>query len=71
MDRVYAAGDVIELNCVRNARSAFEQARFVANNIVCSIQSKKQAEYHYQWWEGATKLTLGLVCTVSIMHLVY
>ncbi|PLB52193.1 putative mercuric reductase [Aspergillus steynii IBT 23096] len=66
-DRIYAAGDVIELNCIRNARSAFEQARFVANNIVCSIRSKKQAEYRYGWWEGATKLTLGLTKAVAYM----
>ncbi|KAH8430841.1 NAD(P)/FAD-dependent oxidoreductase [Aspergillus melleus] len=67
LDRIYAAGDVIELNSIRNARSAFEQAQYVANNIVASIRSKKQAEYHYRWWEGATKLTLGLTKTVAYM----
>ncbi|KAK1139224.1 hypothetical protein N8T08_001154 [Aspergillus melleus] len=67
LDRIYAAGDVIELNSIRNARSAFEQARYVANNIVASIRSKKQAEYSYRWWEGATKLTLGLTKTVAYM----
>ncbi|KAA8642832.1 hypothetical protein EYZ11_005779 [Aspergillus tanneri] len=67
LDHVYAAGDVIDLDGIRNGRSAFVQAQTVAENIVRSIRSEKQAEYHYRWWEGMTKLTLGVTNTVAYM----
>ncbi|KAL4892032.1 hypothetical protein BDV59DRAFT_180697 [Aspergillus ambiguus] len=62
LSRAYAAGDVIESDGVKNARGATVQAETVAWNIVKAIHSKQQDEYHTAWWEGVTRLSLGLVC---------
>lgn len=65
---IYAIGDVIELDdgssTARNARSATEQAEIAATNIVRCIKGQRQKQIHYrpQWWEGGTKVTMGLVC---------
>ena len=59
--QIYAAGDLVDLDAIKNARAAFEQAQIVAQNIVRSIKGRKLLEYHSKWWEGTTKLTLGLV----------
>lgn len=59
--RTYAAGDVIESDGVKNARGAIEQAEVVAENIVRALHSQKQIEYHVRWWEGMTRLSVGLV----------
>ncbi|GES66314.1 putative mercuric reductase [Aspergillus terreus] len=58
--RTYAAGDVIESDGVKNARGAIEQAEVVAENIVRALNSQKQIEYHVRWWEGMTRLSVGL-----------
>ena len=58
---VYAAGDVMEVDHIKNARSATEQAQVVAENICRQIRGQQQKTYRSAWWEGATKLTLGIV----------
>lgn len=58
---IFAAGDVIESNGIKNARAAFEQAQVVAENICRSILGKSLIEYKSEWWEGTTKITLGIV----------
>ncbi|KAJ6016677.1 hypothetical protein N7451_000056 [Penicillium sp. IBT 35674x] len=58
---IYAAGDVIDAGSIKNARSAVQQAQAVADNITCNIRGQRQIEYRQQWWEGITKLTLGIV----------
>lgn len=60
--RIYVAGDLIGNFVIKNARCAFEQAQVVAQNIVRAIQDQRPVEYRQQWWEGTTKITLGLVC---------
>lgn len=60
MDRVYAAGDTIDMDIIENGRTAFEQAQVVAQNIVRQIRGKQLVAYRPRWWEGATKLTVGL-----------
>ncbi|KAJ5937009.1 hypothetical protein N7466_003459 [Penicillium verhagenii] len=57
---IYAAGDVIEAGAIKNARSAVQQAQTVAVNICRHIHGQRQIEYMQQWWEGTTKLTLGV-----------
>ncbi|KAJ5112939.1 hypothetical protein N7456_001473 [Penicillium angulare] len=57
---IFAAGDVIESNGIKNARAAFEQAQVVAENICRSILGKSLIEYKSEWWEGTTKITLGI-----------
>ncbi|CAG7930622.1 unnamed protein product [Penicillium olsonii] len=57
---VYAAGDVID-EVIKNGRSAMEQGQAVAQNILRSIQGRAQVKYRQQWWEGLTKVTIGLV----------
>ncbi|CAG8127843.1 unnamed protein product [Penicillium salamii] len=57
---VYAAGDVIN-ESIKNGRSAMEQGQAVAENILRSIQGRSLVKYRQQWWEGLTKVTLGLV----------
>ncbi|PYI06235.1 FAD/NAD(P)-binding domain-containing protein [Aspergillus sclerotiicarbonarius CBS 121057] len=64
-DCIYAAGDLIETDGIQNARAAFEQAQVVAANIVRSIKGKTQKQYRPQWWEAATKLTVGLNKSVA------
>ncbi|KAJ5587963.1 uncharacterized protein N7459_003728 [Penicillium hispanicum] len=59
-DRIYAAGDVIWTEHLKNARSAMQQAQIVADNICRAIRGGQQIEYQQQWWEGTTKVTLGL-----------
>lgn len=59
--RIYAAGDLIDAGNIKTARSVFEQGQVVAQNIVRAIQGRQQVEYHQQWWEGMTKITVGLV----------
>ncbi|KAF7594905.1 hypothetical protein BBP40_007940 [Aspergillus hancockii] len=56
----YAAGDVVDMDNIKNGRAAVEQAQYVAQNIVRSINSQQQLEYKPQWWEGMTKLHVGL-----------
>ncbi|RAL11216.1 NAD(P)/FAD-dependent oxidoreductase [Aspergillus homomorphus CBS 101889] len=65
--RIYAAGDVIEVNTVQNARGALQQAEVVARNIVRAIKGKRLVVYRPNWWESATKLTLGLKKSVMYM----
>lgn len=60
MDRVYAAGDIVDIDTIKNGRTAFEQAQVVAQNIVRQIRGKQLVDYRPRWWEGATKLTVGL-----------
>ncbi|KAL2008372.1 hypothetical protein VTN00DRAFT_8354 [Thermoascus crustaceus] len=57
---IYAIGDVADTGSIKNGRAAIEQAQFVAENIVRAIKGKKPLEYHPQWFEGFTELTLGL-----------
>ncbi|KAB8209634.1 hypothetical protein BDV34DRAFT_18095 [Aspergillus parasiticus] len=57
---IYAAGDVVDIDNIKNGRAAVQQAQSVAQNIVRSIKSQNQLEYHPQWWEGMTKLHVGL-----------
>lgn len=64
LENIYAAGDVVEFNGVKNSRSAMEQVVVASDNIVRSIAGKRQKEYHRKWWEGAIELTLGLVSLV-------
>lgn len=59
---IYIAGDMVGQWVIKNARCAFEQAQVVAQNIVRAIQDRQPVEYRQQWWEGTTKITLGLVC---------
>lgn len=59
-NNVYAAGDIIDRDIIKNGRAAIEQAQIVAKNIVRQIQGKNLIEYQPQWWERATKLTMGL-----------
>lgn len=58
---IYAAGDVIEVDGFKNARAAFQQGQIVAENISRSIRGTSFVEYRPEWWEGTTKLTLGIV----------
>lgn len=60
MDHVYAAGDIIDRDIIKNGRSAIEQAQVVARNIVRHIRGESLDVYRPRWWEGATKLTVGL-----------
>ncbi|KAE8147815.1 hypothetical protein BDV25DRAFT_159519 [Aspergillus avenaceus] len=60
LNQIYAAGDVVDLDNIKNGRAAVQQAGIVAENIVRSIKSQKQREYQPQWWEGTTKLPVGL-----------
>ncbi|KAJ5260504.1 hypothetical protein N7478_012109 [Penicillium angulare] len=57
---IFAAGDLVESNGIKNARAAFEQAQVVAENVCRSIQGKSLIEYKAEWWEGTTKITLGI-----------
>lgn len=59
--RIYAAGDVIDAGNIKNGRSAMQQGQVVAQNIVRAIRGKSQIKYEQKWWEGMTKLTMGLV----------
>lgn len=59
--RIYAAGDLIDAGSIKTARSAFEQGQVVAQNIVRAIGGRRQVEYRQKWWEGMTKITVGLV----------
>lgn len=38
-----------------------QQGQMVSENIVRSIQGRPQISYQQQWWEGLTKITVGLV----------
>lgn len=60
MKHVYAAGDIIDRDIIKNGRSAIEQAQAVARNIVHHIKGEPLELYRPRWWEGATKLTVGL-----------
>ena len=61
LNHIYAAGDVVDMDNIKNGRAAVQQAQSVAHNIVRSIRSQNQLEYRPQWWEGMTKLHVGLV----------
>ncbi|KAJ5963152.1 hypothetical protein N7481_013457 [Penicillium waksmanii] len=63
--RIYAAGDVIDAGSIKNGRSAMQQGEVVAKNIVRAIRGKSQIEYQQKWWEGLTKLTMGLTKSVA------
>lgn len=63
---IYAAGDIVDMDNIKNGRAAVEQAQAVAQNIVRSIKSQNQLEYRPQWWEGMTKLHVGLVSGLSV-----
>ncbi|KAJ5742105.1 hypothetical protein N7533_011514 [Penicillium manginii] len=63
--RIYAAGDVIDAGNIKNGRSAMQQGQVVAQNIVRAIRGKSQIEYQQKWWEGLTKLTMGLTKSVA------
>lgn len=52
---------MIDAGDTKNGRSAMQQGQVVAENIVRAIRGKKQIEYRQKWWEGLTKLTMGLV----------
>ncbi|KAE8419864.1 hypothetical protein BDV36DRAFT_250527 [Aspergillus pseudocaelatus] len=60
LNHIYAAGDVVDMDNIKNGRAAVQQAQSVAQNIVRSIKSQNQLEYRPQWWEGMTKLHVGL-----------
>ncbi|KNG84339.1 putative mercuric reductase [Aspergillus nomiae NRRL 13137] len=60
LTHIYAAGDVVDMDNIKNGRAAVQQAQSVAHNIVRSIRSQNQLEYRPQWWEGMTKLHVGL-----------
>ncbi|KAJ6028981.1 uncharacterized protein N7446_011679 [Penicillium canescens] len=57
---IYAAGDLINVGTIKNGRSAMEQGEAVSQNILRAIRGKQQVIYQQKWWEGLTKLTLGL-----------
>ncbi|CAI7635745.1 unnamed protein product [Penicillium pancosmium] len=63
--RIYAAGDVIDAGNLKNGRSAMQQGQTAAQNIVRAIRGKSQIEYQQKWWEGLTKLTMGLTKSVA------
>jgi NADH dehydrogenase FAD-containing subunit len=63
IQNIYAAGDVIAAGTIKNGRSAMQQGYIVAQNVVRSIKGQRQIGYRQKWWEGATKLSLGLVRT--------
>lgn len=52
---------MIDAGDIKNGRSAMRQGEVVARNIVSAIRGKSQVEYQQKWWEGLTKLTMGLV----------
>ena len=52
---------MIDAGDIKNGRSAMRQGEVVARNIVRAIRGKCQIEYQQKWWEGLTKLTMGLV----------
>ena len=66
LNHIYAAGDVVDMDNIKNGRAAVQQAQSVAQNIVRSIKSQNQLEYRPQWWEGMTKLHVGLVSSFSV-----
>lgn len=68
MDNVYAAGDIVDKDIIKNGRAAIEQAQIVAQNIVQQIQGKQLIVYQSQWWEGVTKLTMGLKKNLVYMN---
>ena len=37
-----------------------EQAKLATRNIVRAIHDEEQIAYQQKWWEGVTKLTMGL-----------
>ncbi|KAJ5569320.1 hypothetical protein N7450_011806 [Penicillium hetheringtonii] len=63
--RIYVAGDVIDAGDIKNGRSAMQQGQLAAKNIVRNIYGKKQVQYEQKWWEGLTKLTMGLTRSVA------
>lgn len=68
MDHIYAAGDIIDRDIVKNGRTAIEQAQVVARNIARHIRGESLVEYQSRWWEGATKLTVGLKKNLVYMN---
>ena len=64
--RIYVAGDVIDAGDIKNGRSSMQQGQIAAKNIVHSIRGRKQIQYQQKWWEGLTKLTMGLVRGIPI-----
>lgn len=60
---IFAIGDVTDAP-IKNGRSAVEQGQFVSKNIVRAIKGQKLQDYHAQWWEGLTEVTLGLVSNI-------
>ncbi|KAI9934572.1 hypothetical protein ASPWEDRAFT_643910 [Aspergillus wentii DTO 134E9] len=64
---IYAAGDVIDMGNI-NGYGAVQQAQIVAQNIVSAIKKQEQREYRPQWWEGISKLTLGMEKSVVYIN---
>lgn len=65
---IYAAGDLINVGTIKNGRSAMEQGQAVSQNILRAIRGEHQVIYQQKWWEGLTKLTLGLVSSVIVKN---
>lgn len=68
IDNIFALGDVAESGGPKMARAAERQSHIVASNIVSSIK-RTAAPNTYQpvaAVEGAIKLTLGKVCSLTI-----
>ncbi|OJJ45264.1 hypothetical protein ASPZODRAFT_133905 [Penicilliopsis zonata CBS 506.65] len=57
---IFAAGDILDGIPLKNGRAACEQGQLVARNVVRDIQGRAMLQYHQRWWEGMTKMTLGL-----------
>ncbi|KAJ9192664.1 hypothetical protein DTO164E3_8247 [Paecilomyces variotii] len=64
---IFAIGDVTDAP-IKNGRSAVEQGQFVSKNIVRAIKGQKLQDYHAQWWEGLTEVTLGLKKKVAYLN---
>ncbi|KAK9455000.1 mercuric reductase [Dipodascopsis uninucleata] len=59
-NNIFAAGDIVSMDCARNGRSATVQGEIAAENIVRSIKHQKLREYEPQWWEQIINITVGL-----------
>lgn len=69
LPNVYTCGDVANTG-VRNpnSRSAYHQAKIVADNIALAVRGKKPRHiYTPHWADRVIKLTLGLVSTSSLV----
>ncbi|GAD96760.1 mercuric reductase, putative [Paecilomyces variotii No. 5] len=64
---IFAIGDVTDAP-IKNGRSAVEQGQLVSRNVVRAIKEQKLLDYHPQWWEGLTEVTLGLRKKVAYLN---